>query len=158
VIFSSTSINHRSASLKEAARRSFLWRLERTTWQVWQATERARRQRERVAWTLVGVVGIDPGEAVAAGWPGPHLKDEGCLLSPLSTARPSPYLSLSASHSPTLLPTMMRGRAGEKRKRRKEQRNHVSGVLVFQKKEKERKKVAEPLTHPCIPKISSFYS
>lgn len=30
-------------------------------------TERTRRQRERVAWTLVGVVGIDPGEAVAAG-------------------------------------------------------------------------------------------
>lgn len=30
-------------------------------------TERTRRQRERVAWTSVGVVGIDPGEAVAAG-------------------------------------------------------------------------------------------
>lgn len=116
-------------------------------------TERARRQRERVAWTLVGVVGIDPGEAVAAGWPGPHLKDEGCLPSLLSTARPSPCLSLSTSPSRTLTPTTMRGRAGEKRKRRREQRNHVSGVLVSQEKERERERGEPPSASVCTKDI-----
>lgn len=59
-------------------------------------------------------------------------------LSALGRARPSPYLSLSTTPSRTLSPATMRGSAGEKRKRCREQRNHVSGMLVSQEKERER--------------------
>lgn len=103
-----------------------------------------------MAWTLVGVVGIDPG--VATGWPGPHLKDEGCLPSPLSTARPSPCLSLSAFPSRTLSPTTMRESTGEKRKRRAKSRGTtLSAMLVSRERKREKgKEGVNHLAHQCI--------
>jgi len=67
-----------------------------------------------VAWTLVGMVGIDPGEAVAAGWPGPHLKDDSLLLSFFS------YLSI---HSASLSYSFADDGAGSGRERKEGERD-----------------------------------
>lgn len=120
--------------------------------------ERANRQRERVAWTLVGMVGIDPGKAVAAGWLGPHLKDEGCLPSPRAALslslslvlQLSVYLSyLSFSYS--FADDRTKRSEGEK-KRDAELRDHVSGVLTSQKIETE----IDYSEHPCTKDVIFF--
>lgn len=92
-------------------------------------TERARRQRERVAWTLVGAVCIDPGSSGVVGTPPSRMKG----ASPLR-ARPHGFLSLSHFY---LFRRRREGRADEKREQEgaRVERNHVNGMLASPEKE-----------------------